>query len=61
MRQKIQYEQRLLAFASEERGATPDADSKGTEPPTAKRTPESPAEEERLMEEVCDRDNLEIA
>ena len=61
MRQKIQYEQRLLAFASEERGATPDADRKGTEPPTAKRTPESPAEEERLMEEVCDRDNLEIA
>ena len=61
MRQKIQYEQRLLAFASEDRGATPDADHKGTEPLTAKRTPESPAEEERLMEEVCDRENLEIA
>ena len=61
MRQKIQYEQRLLAFASEDRGATPDADNKGTEPLVAKRTPESPAEEERLMEEVCDRENLEIA
>jgi len=61
MRQKIQYEQRLLAFASEERGATPNADRKGTEPLTAKRSPESPAEEERLMEEVCDRENLEIA
>jgi RNA-directed DNA polymerase len=60
-RQKTQYEQRLLAFASEERGATPDADRTGTEPPTAKRTPESPAEEERLIEEVCDRENLEIA
>ena len=60
-RQKIQYEQRLLAFASEERGAPPDAARKGTEPLTAKRTPESPAEEERLMEEVCDRANLEIA
>jgi RNA-directed DNA polymerase len=60
-RQKTQYEQMLLAFASEDRGATPDADRKGTEPLTAKRTPESPAEEERLMEEVCDRENLEIA
>ena len=61
MRQKIQHEQLLLAFASEDRGATPDVDRKGTEPLTAKRTPESPAEEERLMEEVCDRSNLEIA
>jgi RNA-directed DNA polymerase len=61
MRQKIQYEQLLLAFASDDRGATPGADSKGTEPLVAKRTPESPAEEERLMEEMCDRENLEIA
>jgi len=61
MRQKTQYEQLLLAFASEDRGATPGADRKGTEPLVAKRTPESPAEEERLMEEVCDRENLEIA
>jgi RNA-directed DNA polymerase len=61
MRQKTQYEQLLLAFASEERGATPGADSEGTEPLVAKRTPESPAEEERLMEEVCNRENLEIA
>jgi RNA-directed DNA polymerase len=61
MRQKTQYEQRLLAFASEDRGATSGTDRKGTEPLTAKRTPESPAEEEQLMEEVCDRENLEIA
>lgn len=60
-RQKIQYEQLLLAFASEDRGEAPGADRKGTEPLTAKRTPESPAEEERFMEEVCDRENLEIA
>jgi RNA-directed DNA polymerase len=61
MRQKTQYDQLLLAFASEARGATPGAGGKGTEPPTAKRDPESPAKEERLMEEVCDRENLEIA
>ncbi len=60
-RQKNQYEQLLLAFASDDRGATPVADSKGTEPLTAKRTSESPESEERLMEEVCDRENLEIA
>ena len=61
MRQKTQYEQRLLAFASEERGETPEPDCQGTEPLAAKRTPESPAAEERLMEEVCERENLEIA
>ena len=61
MRQKTQYEQRLLAFAPEDRGGTSDADRKGTEPLTARRNPESPAEEERLMEEACDRENLEIA
>ena len=27
----------------------------------AKRAPESPAEADSLMEEVCDRDNLEMA
>jgi len=60
-RQKTQYKQLLLAFAAEDRGETLDADRQGTEPLAAKRTPESPAEEERLMEEVCDRQNLEIA
>jgi len=61
MRQKTQYEQLLLAFASDDRGEPPGTDRKGTEPLTTKRTPESPAEEERLVEEVCDRENLEIA
>jgi len=60
-RQKTQYKQLLLAFAAEDRGETLDTDRQGTEPLAAKRTPESPAEEERLMEEVCDRQNLEIA
>ena len=35
--------------------------AKGTEPRVARPALESPAEEERLMEEVCDRQNLEIA
>ena len=60
-RQKPQYTQLRLAFAMESRGETLDAVRQGTEPLTAKRTPESPAAEERLMEEVCDRKNLEIA
>ena len=60
-RQKIQYKQLLLAFGSEGRGESPDAEHKGTEPLVAKPAVESPAEEERLMEEVCDRKNLEIA
>ena len=38
----------------------PDTEDKGTEPFVAKPALESPAEE-RLMEEVCDRQNLEIA
>ena len=60
-RQKTQRKQLLLAFASEGRGETLDADDKGTEPLVAKPAPESPAGEERLMEEVCDRQNLEVA
>ena len=60
-RQKIQHKQLLLAFASEGRDEVPDADGQGTEPLMAKPALESPAEEERLMEEVCDRRNLEIA
>ncbi len=50
-----------LAFAEESRGETLGANGQGIEPLTAERTPESPAGKERLMEEVCDRKNLEIA
>ena len=61
MRPKIQYEQLPLAFMTEGRGETPDADREGTESPTAKRELENPATVESLMEEVCERDNLEQA
>jgi RNA-directed DNA polymerase len=60
MRQKIQY-QLPLAFMTEGRGETPDAGREGTESPTAKREPENPATGELLMEEVCERENLEDA
>jgi RNA-directed DNA polymerase len=60
-RQKIQHTQLRLAFATEGRGEALTADRQGTEPRMAKRTPESPAAEEQLMEEVCDRKNLEVA
>src|SRR3954464_15891303 len=61
MRPKIQYQQLPLAFMTEGRGETPDAGREGTEPPTAKRGPEHPAAGESLMEEVCERENLEGA
>src|SRR4051794_1977083 len=60
-RPKIQYLQSQLAFMSEVRGETPDAGHEGTESPTAKREPENPATGESLMEEVCERENLEQA
>jgi RNA-directed DNA polymerase len=59
--QKIQYTQLRLAFASDRRGESPASDCQGTEPLAAKRITESPATEEQLMEEVCDRRNLELA
>src|SRR3954464_11460027 len=60
MRPKIQY-QLSLAFMMEGRGETPAAVREGTESPTAKREPENPATGEPLMEEVCERENLEDA
>jgi RNA-directed DNA polymerase len=51
---KIQME---LAFPTEGRGEAPKAVGEGTEPFTAKSAPERPATE-RLMEEVCERENL---
>src|SRR5262249_41174631 len=60
-RPKIQYEQLPLAFLTEGRGETPEADREGTESPTAKRGPENPGTGESLMEEVCERENLEQA
>jgi hypothetical protein len=40
MRPKTQYEQRSLAFMTEDRGESPEADREGTELPTAKRDPD---------------------
>src|SRR5260221_7663262 len=57
-RQKIQSS---LALEPKGRGETPVSGYQGTEPIVAKPTTESPACAEQLMEEVCDRGNLERA
>src|SRR5713226_6457717 len=57
-RQKIQYS---LALEPVDRGETPVSGYEGAEPFVAKSAPESPALAEQLMEEVCDRENLERA
>lgn len=57
-RQKRQLE---LAFGGGGAGETQSPPPEGTEPPGVKREPESPATTERLMEEVCDRENLTSA
>ncbi len=60
-RQKSQHKQLELAFVVGDRGEPPCPFRQGTEPSTAKPAPESPAPAENLMEEVCDRENLERA
>src|ERR1700730_18225170 len=57
-RQKIQYS---LALEPRGRGETPVSGYEGVEPFVAKPASESPALTEQLMEEVCDRENLERA
>jgi len=58
-RLKIQYE---LAFGTGGRGEAPTTSvQEGTEPSTANSDTESLASTERLMEEVCERDNLKQA
>ena len=57
-RRNIQYS---LALEPSGRGEASGSDSEGTEPLVAKPGPESPALAEQLMEEVCDRENLERA
>jgi RNA-directed DNA polymerase len=57
-RQKIQLR---LAFAEEGRSEAPRASVEGTESFKAERRTESPAIVERLMEEVCERENCERA
>ncbi len=55
---KRQKNQLKLAFMDAPKGEAPRRARQGTEPSAVKREPESPAREERLMEEVCERDNL---
>jgi RNA-directed DNA polymerase len=57
-RQKLQCS---LALEPMRRGETLVGGNQGAEPFVAKSTPESPALTEQLMEEVCDRENLERA
>jgi len=60
-RQKTWPEQLGLALQTESRSEAPSAALQGTETLTAKRVHENPADTERLMEEVCERDNCEQA
>lgn len=57
-RPKIQL---YLAFFEEGRSETPMAPKRGTESPAARTKPEHPTLPEPLMEEVCERKNLEEA
>jgi len=50
-----------LAFSEELKGEAPRTEGEGIESLTAKRPAESPAETERLMEEVVERENLKEA
>ena len=60
-RQKTPGEQSPQTSEAEGRGEALDAENKEAEPLMAKPAPESPALAEQLMEEVCDRGNLERA
>lgn len=61
MSDRRQKNQRVLASLEERRGEAPRASGEGTESLTAKRTAESPAIGEQLMEEVCERENCKAA
>ena len=61
MSDKRQKNQLGLAFLEEGRGEAPNRSQEGTESLTAKREAESPAIGERLMEEVCERENCKQA
>jgi len=55
-RQKNQL-QMVLAFQDERRSEAPRVSMEGTESTVAKRSTESPAREQQLMEEVCGRES----
>ena len=60
-RQNNQPEQLGLALSAQGGSEAPTAGGQGTETLTAKRVYESPADTERLMEEVCERENCQRA
>jgi RNA-directed DNA polymerase len=62
-RQKTQFrqDQLLLAFAREGRSESPMAREEGTVLPAADSTTESPTSSDRLMESICDPENLNTA
>jgi len=57
MSDKRQNNQLRLAFSEKNRSEAPKSASRGSESLTAKRRTESPAIEEQVMEEVCEREN----
>jgi len=60
--QKIQSQQQmLLAFAQEDRSESPRACEEGTVLPAADSMTESPTSSDRLMESICDPENLHTA
>jgi len=61
MSDKRQKNQLVLAFMDEGRSEAPKASEEGTESPAVKRVAESPAQNERLMEEVCKWENCKRA
>src|SRR6266849_2281862 len=61
MSDRRQKNQLVLAFPAESRSEAPMAVGKWTESLAAKRRTESPAITERLMEEVCERENCKQA
>ena len=61
MDRKRRNNQLELAFMTEGRGETPRTDIEGPELSVAKHDSESPASTEHLMEEVCQRENLQEA
>jgi hypothetical protein len=60
-RQKNQFQQQLLAFAQEGRSESPLACAEGTVPREANSMTERPTSSDRLMELICDPDNLDAA
>jgi RNA-directed DNA polymerase len=58
---KQQKNQLSLAFVADKRGETPTAAAQGTEASMAKLRTESPVSDERVMEEMVSRENLQRA